>query len=412
MPLHIEHARQLCADGNVRNLTLHAVDFATANEIDLPNFDYIVVHGVYSWVAPSVREDVERFIDRHLKPGGLAFVSYNAMPGRANDVPFQHLLRALADASTGDSNEKFAKAMSQVRAYREAGAPALAQSYAATTAWEHWKYKQTAAYFVHEYLAGSWCSLYVTEVRAAMTRIGLVPAGSATIYDNFDSFMLRKSARRALADVHDADLRGLIRDFFIDQRFRRDVFARGARQIGDEERSKRLLGSVFDLRRPAELVQYETSTPAGCVKFDNRASRAIVAALAPGPRTLASITAEGLSSADLLANALALFAANQIRPVGPGWAEIEPLNRAFLSRLDGPEALPYLALPRGTAVRLESTILKSMRTGAPVPDEQKEWRNFLRRYGISVSEALLPSFHGGYTLFRAGGTAILVNASY
>ena len=74
----------------------HAADFADTGRLALPRFDYIVAHGVYSWVDPPARAALRRFIDGHLKSGGLVYVSYNAMPGWTGDLPFQHLVRELA----------------------------------------------------------------------------------------------------------------------------------------------------------------------------------------------------------------------------------------------------------------------------------------------------------------------------
>ena len=146
----------------------------------------------------------------------------------------------------------------------------------------------------------------------------------------------------------DPDLRELIRDFFLNQRFRRDVFVRGAGRMGDADRARRLAESIFDLQRPEDMVEYSMVTEAGRVQFDNRAAHAIVAALADGPKRLVDIAVEGLSSADLLANALVLFAADEIRPVGPARAEVAKLNEVIV----GARALPYVAVPCGTGFRL------------------------------------------------------------
>jgi len=62
------------------NITLKTLDILEAGA-DLGQFDYIIVHGVYSWVPEAVREGVLRLIDACLAPDGLAFVSYNALPG-------------------------------------------------------------------------------------------------------------------------------------------------------------------------------------------------------------------------------------------------------------------------------------------------------------------------------------------
>jgi SAM-dependent methyltransferase len=44
-------------------------------------FDYIIAHGVYSWVPSDVQEKLLAVCSRHLAPGGIAYVSYNTLPG-------------------------------------------------------------------------------------------------------------------------------------------------------------------------------------------------------------------------------------------------------------------------------------------------------------------------------------------
>jgi len=66
MPEHIAGARRLAKRAGIANLTLHACDFAKAASLGLPRFDYIVAHGVYSWIDPRARETLRYFIDRHL----------------------------------------------------------------------------------------------------------------------------------------------------------------------------------------------------------------------------------------------------------------------------------------------------------------------------------------------------------
>ncbi len=44
-------------------------------------FDYILIHGVYSWVPPQVREAILALCRKSLTPSGIAYISYNALPG-------------------------------------------------------------------------------------------------------------------------------------------------------------------------------------------------------------------------------------------------------------------------------------------------------------------------------------------
>ena len=64
----------------LKNVSLQARDVAETGA-DLGEFDYILAHGLYSWVPPHVRERVMRICGGNLSAGGVAYVSYNAYPG-------------------------------------------------------------------------------------------------------------------------------------------------------------------------------------------------------------------------------------------------------------------------------------------------------------------------------------------
>jgi SAM-dependent methyltransferase len=65
----------------IGNLTLEAGDLRDIGA-DSGEFDYIVAHGVYSWVPAEVRDALLRVCRERLAPNGIAFVSYNTLPGR------------------------------------------------------------------------------------------------------------------------------------------------------------------------------------------------------------------------------------------------------------------------------------------------------------------------------------------
>jgi SAM-dependent methyltransferase len=69
----------------IRELGLKNVRLFQANLLDagaeLGQFDYIVAHGFYAWVPEPVRDRLLALCNELLTPHGIAFVSYNAMPG-------------------------------------------------------------------------------------------------------------------------------------------------------------------------------------------------------------------------------------------------------------------------------------------------------------------------------------------
>jgi SAM-dependent methyltransferase len=372
MPVHIDHARRLASAAPIPNLQFHAVDFAAAIDLELPHFDYIVAHGVYTWVDREAQGALRRFIDRRLKPGGLVYLSYNTMPGWARDLPFQGLLRELGRTLPGDNFARFTAAAKIARTLAGACVAPLAESFIVKELHERPE-DYSPAYLVHEFMPAAWQPLYVTEVRRDMATIGLEPVGSATLSENFDWMVLDETARQTLAAVEQRDRRELVRDYYLDQRFRCDVFARGNRRLSPSERAARLLSSAFALARPLPAIRYTMTTPVGPLSYDSPAARAIVAALAAG---------QPASTEDLKA-LLTLCAAGNIMPAEAGHPSVNDLNRVLCGRVDGPEEIRWLALPCGTAVEVDPGLLRALRDGQSIDDDRfPGWRHFLACHGF------------------------------
>ncbi|MFT5527332.1 MAG: methyltransferase-like protein/cyclopropane fatty-acyl-phospholipid synthase-like methyltransferase [Pirellulaceae bacterium] len=68
----------------IRQLDLHNICLQQADILDFHDedgFDYIICHGVYSWVPPQVQERILEVCRDQLTPSGIAYVSYNTYPG-------------------------------------------------------------------------------------------------------------------------------------------------------------------------------------------------------------------------------------------------------------------------------------------------------------------------------------------
>jgi methyltransferase-like protein/2-polyprenyl-3-methyl-5-hydroxy-6-metoxy-1,4-benzoquinol methylase len=79
-------ARQVLTGGEVisclglKNIELRAADLRTVDET-CGTFDYIIAHGLYSWVPADVQEHILSICCERLSPQGVAYVSYNTYPG-------------------------------------------------------------------------------------------------------------------------------------------------------------------------------------------------------------------------------------------------------------------------------------------------------------------------------------------
>ena len=77
----IEIARARKSELGVSNAEFIHADFASADECLSGQFDYIVGHGIFSWVPDDVRDALLRLCARRLRRGGLLYLNYNANPG-------------------------------------------------------------------------------------------------------------------------------------------------------------------------------------------------------------------------------------------------------------------------------------------------------------------------------------------
>jgi methyltransferase-like protein len=71
----------LASELGLANIELRAADLLTVDGDSLGEFDYIVAHGVYSWVPKPVQEKILAVCERHLSPHGVAYINYNTYPG-------------------------------------------------------------------------------------------------------------------------------------------------------------------------------------------------------------------------------------------------------------------------------------------------------------------------------------------
>ncbi|TDR31721.1 methyltransferase regulatory domain-containing protein [Hydromonas duriensis] len=77
---HIEKGQRIIREMGLTNVQLHCMNIADITP-SLGQFDYIIVHGVYSWVPPEIQDQILRVVQENLSEHGVAFISYNVYPG-------------------------------------------------------------------------------------------------------------------------------------------------------------------------------------------------------------------------------------------------------------------------------------------------------------------------------------------
>lgn len=94
---HVAQANDLIGElglGNVRVMQRSVSDDLT----HLGQFDYIIAHGLFSWVPRAVQDKVLEVCARQLAPHGIAYISYNTLPGWHDRAALRDMLLAYCDA--------------------------------------------------------------------------------------------------------------------------------------------------------------------------------------------------------------------------------------------------------------------------------------------------------------------------
>lgn len=291
-PAHIAASRGLAEAAGLENMTFLESSFADLADglVELPALDFIPLHGVYSWVNAENRRHIIRFIDRYLKPGGLAYVSYNAMPGWTTTLPFQRLVLEHATLYPGGKHQQIEK----MRALMRGLIDSKAAYFSTNTSVNLRNYIDEAMdgdagrsrYIAHEYMNHGWEPLYHVDVARAAEDAKLDYVGSAGLSWAFPDLYLTPRQRGFLDDIHDDGLRETVKDYMKNTCFRKDVYVRGARRMSPERQAQWLGRTGLALTVLRENVTLKMPFPVRQHQADEVVYGAVLDALAAGPKTL------------------------------------------------------------------------------------------------------------------------------
>ena len=219
---------------------------------DLPEFDFIGLHGIWSWISDANRAVIVDFVRRKLKVGGVLYISYNTQPGWANMVPMRDLMALHAQTMGADGAGIVTRIdnalgfMDQMLAANPIFAranPQAAERFA--------KIKdQNRHYVAHEYFNRDWKPMSFADMADWMAPAKLQWAASANYADALDAINLSAEQQTLLASIPDPMFRQSVRDFCVNQQFRKDYWVKGARTMTPLDQAEALRAQRVILTTP------------------------------------------------------------------------------------------------------------------------------------------------------------------
>jgi SAM-dependent methyltransferase len=313
-PAQTAFARELAAAAGSA-ATLFDQSFADfCRRTDLPEFDFIGMHGVWSWVSDANRNVIVDFVNRKLKPGGVLYVCYNTTLGNAAFIPIQELLTRYVGMH-GRPGFAVDESLEQALSFAEsvlAASPLYSRENPLATERLRNIRTRDRSYVAHEFINREWAPMSFSRVADWLTPVKLTYACSARYADMVDAWHLTAEQRALLNEIPDAGIRETVRDFMMNQWFRQEYWVKGARKLTLQERAEGLRKQRVVLTAPRSVATADARGLLGNFVPPQQICDPILDALADhGPKTLGEIEQtvmdRGITLAQVVEIALMLF---------------------------------------------------------------------------------------------------------
>ncbi len=360
-PAHIATARAFARQSGLRNASFIEADLATLAGAGvaeaIPEADFVSAHGLWSWVPPLVRDGVVRLLRQKVRAGGLAHVSYNALPAWQGALGMQRLIRTAGLARARRSDRQALAGLELLRALHGAGASHLAgipfvDKLVMSMA------DLPPAYLAHEFMNANWSPCFHADVVAALSEAKLEWIGPANLLETLTGLILTPAERKVFESVEDPLERELIKDLCLARSLRHDLFVRGPNRLAGVDLHELLREITLTLTvNPAEF-SYEIELAKGAAQLSRDIYAPMVEALAKGPQpvgTLIALAPPTERAPPNPAEILAILigggqAVPVLRPGAPQSDEAKALNAMIAAAFGRPER-------RGARLALASTAL-------------------------------------------------------
>lgn len=377
------------ASGTNAHLTDEAfADFCTRT--DLPEFDSIGLHGIWSWINDDNRAVIVDFIRRKLKVGGVLYISYNTQPGWAAMVPMRDLLTEHADVMgvTGqgivnriDGALDFTdKLMATNPDYLKIN-PVVAERLKGMKA-------HNRNYLAHEYFNRDWLPMPFSKMAQWLAPAKVGYACSADYLGHIDAVNLTAEQQVLLKEIPDAMFQQTVRDFMVNQQFRKDYWVKGGRKLNPLEQAEAFRAQSVILVVPRADVSLKVTGAIGEATLQEAVYKPILDALADHkPKTLGQLETQlkdaGITFAQLTQAVMVLMgmgslvAAQDEDSISKAKKHTAKLNTCLIDKARGSADINYLASPvtgGGVTVnRFQQLFILAMGQGKQQP---AEWAQF------------------------------------
>jgi SAM-dependent methyltransferase len=278
-PAHIVAAREWAAEAGLTNITFIEADLSTWEDHPelraLPQMDFVTMHGLWTWVPPSVQNGIVRLLRQKVRPGGLVHVSYNSLPGWQERIGAARVIREAGQRVSGRSDQQVREGLRVLNDLITADAAYATRVSGLAKALE----TASPHYLAHEFMNQHWAPCFITDVAAAFSDAKLEWIAAGNLAENFPELMMTDAQREIFNRYSDPLMQELVKDMCIPRQLRHDVFVRGARRINLTERAAALMEVHLTLTKLPDELPESLIMPAGRADLNREFYSPVVQAL-------------------------------------------------------------------------------------------------------------------------------------
>lgn len=304
----------------IDNLEFIHASFYELLQQDLEPFDFIVTHGVWSWISAENQKIMLELINKFLKPGGIVYCSYMSHPGATELSSIQKLMFEVSRNLQGDSATKAVQSLSLVRNIAKSHMglfekiPHLTQTLTELA-------QDKPNYIAHDFLSEHWEPQHSADMIRAFGNFDMSFITGAGIAEYLDQLNLPLDIRKIIKSLPLITMQETVRDIALYTLQRQDVYVKSRQRLSPVQQQQYLERAMFgNLPQAPVGKSLKNNTKIGKIHDAVPIFEQILSLLAQQHLTLSQLLAQlspQISEMQLKDIILVLMWAGYIHPINP-----------------------------------------------------------------------------------------------
>lgn len=334
-PAQTAWAQKLADAAGLDNLKIFERSFGQMLDEDVPPLDFVVLHGIYSWVTPDVRADIRNFIIKFLKPGGVVHLSYNCQPGWNVAAPMRDLLIALEqNTSGGDHRSVLNHGLKLLKEIEEAGGLYFKTVVNADNWLQTWN-KADQSYLLGELFNREHKAFPFSEIVRDMGEAKTAYTGSVDASNYIEEVVTPQPFLKILNQMAgNLVMRETVKGLLYNTSFRRDIFVKGPQPLDRARGEAALKSKVIGLTGKRNPLPEKVTVKNVELTLKPEVYNQLLDLLDEGPKSLGELSEKtGMNISMIAQSAAMMLALGWAYPLPPSASEtperVRKLNLAI-----------------------------------------------------------------------------------